>query len=458
EYSASFVFYNGEDEYDETGNPTAIVDKATYYFTGRVEGFKYSDLTLVSMSPEPYSVVISDPSQAVFTYTFSGPVNVYQAASPLGQNGMNVYPNSCLSSNEDKTVWTLDLSEDSYVKSVDALLTIYVYVRDLDGFQLRGDWGEENESCFVGEWQCDLGAKPIVLVSPELGQSIDRLSEVVVKSASGEPMSWSWNGMAVVKNILGQTLGTLVYEQPEDTEDAAAVEFRFTKWMDDDWNVTSIDLVKEGMYSIVFDPGCFVFGDQFESVYSRSLTSAFSVTGALDVPVGPVDPAEQEVFFYDRVSPEAGSIVTSLEYVHLWYPDIVDTMGKDAIVYNKANQSVVSYAQVVYDWDDLYLAKVELFDPVTEAGEYEVVIPARAICDGDFFSSDGKSGICNPEIKLVYTVDPTGGSAVESVAVVSEANVYDVHGRIVLRNASSDAIKSLPAGIYVVGGRKVIVK
>lgn len=457
-YKAELVFYNGENEFSEDGVPTKVVARAAYEFTGRVEGFKYSDITLLDVSPVPMSLVISEPSQAVFTYTFSGPVNVYKASTPLGMGGDNVYPSSCLSSNEDKTVWTLDLSNDSYIMGVDAVLTIYIYARDLDGNQLRGDWGEENESCFIREWQCDLGAKGIVVVSPENGATLDRLSEIVVKSENGEAMTWSWMGDAYVQNLLGENIGMLVLSEEE--AEGSATEFRFTKWVPEgEGSGVPLDLVAEGSYVIYFGPGCFVFGEQFEAVNSRSLYSGFQITGALDEPVGPgIDPAEQEVFFYESVSPESGSTVTSLELIKLWYPDIVDTMGKDAVVYNKADQSVVSYAQVVYDWDDLYLAKVELLDPVTEAGEYEVVIPRGAICNNEFFMSDGNAGICNPEIKLVYTVDPTGGSAVEAVEATAASDVYDVHGRLVLRNASAAAVKALPAGIYVVGSRKVVVK
>ncbi|MDE5814433.1 MAG: hypothetical protein K2H72_09110 [Muribaculaceae bacterium] len=458
-YSAEFVFYNGKDEANSDGEPYKIVGRATFDFAGKVEGYKYSEIELLDIQPAPYSIVISEPEQAVFTYTFSGPVTVYQAETPLGQNGKNVYPPSCLSSNEDKTVWTLDLSNDDYVKTVDSMLTIYIYAKDMDGYQLRGDWGEEGESCFVGEWQCDLGAFPIVVVAPEAGETLDRLSEIVVKSESGAAMSWSWTGEAFVINQLGEILGQLVYETPEGEEDSALKEFHFSKWMDDDWNVAPIDLVKEGFYAVQFGPGCFAMGDQFESKQSKSATSTFIISGVLDdTPDDPVvDPSEQEVFKYDRVSPESGSTVACLDKLYLWFPDIVDTTGKDVIVYNKADQSVVSYGQVAYDWDDLYLINLDVFDPVTVAGEYEVVIPARAICDGEFFESDGKKGICNPEIKLTYTVDPEY-DAVDSVAADKEADVYDLHGRLVLRNASSASIKTLPKGIYVVGSRKVVVK
>ncbi len=460
EYTAEFVFYNGADDHNSEGLPTPIVARKSYKFTGKVEGYKYSDLKLLNITPAPYSVTISDPSQAVFTYEFSGPVNVYQALTPLGQNGNNVYPQTCLSSNEDKTVWTLDLSNDSYVKSIDAVLTIAVYARDMDGYQLKGDFGDEGNSCFIGEWQCDLGAKSIVVVSPEKGASLDRLSEIVVKSESGEPMTWSWVGEAYISiPSRSEIIGTLVYEQVEGDAESAT-EFRFTKIMDNDWNVMPLDIVAEGSYMIYFGPGCFVFGEEFSAVNSRSVYSGFSITGnADDTPDDPViDPAEQEVFNYTSVVPEAGSTVTSLEIIKLWYPEIVDTMGKDAIVYNKADQSIVSYGQVLYDWDDMNLINVELSDPVTEAGEYEVVIPNGAICTSEYFESDGKKGICNPEIRLSYTVNPNGSDdpvnpqeALEYISVDPEmGSVVESLDTIVLTFAEDVACDEFVVNVYSV--------
>lgn len=459
DYQADIMFFNGMDEVNEMGQPTSIVDRVSYTFTGRVEGFKYSTVELLSVEPAPMSVVISEPEQAVFTYTFSAPVNVYQAETPLGQFGKNVYPATCLSSNDDKTVWTLDLSNDAYVKTVDAQLTIYIYARDLDGFQLKGNWGEEYESCFQDSWQCDLGAFPVVVATPAIGETIDRLSEIVIKSESGEAMSWSWMGDINVVNQLGDIIGTLQYEQPEgDDVDSSMTEIRFTKWMDENFNIVPIDLVKEGYYAIQIAAGCFLMGDQFESKQSRSLTSTFIVSGALDEPEPGVDPAEQEVFNFDKILPEEGATVTSLSRIQLWYPEMVACNEFDVNVYNAADGSLAATATGMFDWDDILLINIDLKQPIAEAGVYEVVVPARVIGDDAFFTSDGASGICNPEIKLSYTVDPTGGLAVETVAVAAEGDVYDVHGRVVLRGASAAAVKALPKGIYVVGGRKVVVK
>lgn len=582
DYTAEFVFFNGPDERSSDGVPTPVVARYSCNFTGKVEGYKYSDVTLLSITPAPGTITISDPSQAVFTYEFSGPVNVYQALTPLGQNGNNVYPQTCLSSNEDQTVWTLDLSDDSYVKSVDAILTIAVYARDKDGYQLRGDFGEEGNSCFIGEWQCDLGAKSIVVVSPEKGASLDRLSEVVVKSESGETMTWSWVGEASIQNLLGETIGTLVYEAPAG-DSAAATEFHFTKIMDESWNVVPIDIVAEGSYTIYFGPGCFVFGEEFSAVNSRSLYSGFSITGALDdnpddpsdpqealeyskvypevgsevesldtvvltfsEPVGcddfevnvysvartlvatgvgrsdysdpnrivvvlnepiveagkyemvipnhviingdyyesdgkaglcnpeyrlyysvapkgsdnPVDPEQQEVFNYTSVDPESGSTVNSLDVIRLWFPNVPVCSGFDAYLYKTdavgSEEGIVATAFVIFDWDDDLLVNATFSQPVTEDGDYVFVIPARMIGDDDFISSDGKKGICNPEIRLNYTVG--NGSGVVSVAGAVNRDVYDIQGRLVLRNASAAALKTLSKGIYVVGGKKMVVR
>lgn len=455
-YTAEFVFYNGNDDHTPDGFETPIVAREYYTFTGKMEGFKYSDLTLLSTDPEPWTLTISEPSQAVFTYTFSGPVNLYKASSPQGMFGETIYPTSYLSSNDDKTVWTLDLSNDDYVKTIDSMLTINIYARDMDGYQLKGDFGLENESCFVGEWVCDLGAKSIVVASPENGETLDRLTEIVVKSGNGEQMTWSWNGQAEIQTLLGDVLGTLVYDQPEEGD--SSTEFHFTKIMDNDWNIVPLDIVAEGSYVIYFGPGCFNFGEQFEGSASKSVYSGFQITGnADDTPIPPgIDPAEQETFNFIKADPADGSNVESIQTIRLTFPAPVSLNGGEVTVYNSDNEVVSEgYCDLDWeDWDALNDILVILNTPVTASGSYEIVIPARSIITIDY--EEGMAGTCSPEIRLSYTI--LGGSAVETIESTSASDVYDMQGRIVLRNASASDTKGLNKGIYIVNGKKVIVK
>lgn len=443
-YKAEIIFYNGPTDYDyETWTPTKIVDRVSYEFTGLLESYKYSSVKLLNVSPTPWGM-ISEPSEAVFTYTFSGPVNVYKAVTPLGLNGLINY-SQYLSSNEDKTVWTLDLSKDEEVQKIDTQLTILVYARDLEGYQVKGNNNEEGEnSGFEYNWNCELGALPIVVVSPEKGQSLDRLDKIVVKSVDGKPMAWSWTGEAYVLDQLGLILGTLVYPESDGEGEALLDEIVFTSWADDFGVVSPIDLVEEGSYAIRFSAGCFNFGEQFDDAKSRSLTSTFSITGALDEPEPGIDPAEQEVFNYDRVSPASGSNIESLSQIQLWFPDVVACEEFTVNVYNTADQSIVTTGTGLYSWDDWTLIEINFAQPVTENGTYEVVIPARTIYTADF--EDGQVGICNPEFKLTYIIG--NGSAVSAVeAADADAEYYDLTGRRVLNPSK---------GIYIVNGKKVI--
>ncbi len=439
-YSAEFIFYNGTNLTDSEGNPTPIVAKEVVEFTGRVEGYKYADVTLLGIDPAPGTLTISEPAQAVFQYTFSGPVNVYRVESPRGMLGNEVYPSSYFTSNEDKTVWTINLSESDYIKTVDAELALQVYARDLEGSQVKGNFGEEGNSCFEYAWPCDIGGESVEVVTPTAGESLDKLTEVVIKSANGEKMTWSNNSEITIETIGRNTpIATLVYERPEGADSDEATEFRFTKWvLADEWSGQPIDLVAEGSYVIHVGSGCFVFGEQYSSKNSRTLYSGFQITGALEEKPDPVDPKEQEVFEYTLINPEPDTAVESLEKIQLWFPDEVSCEQFEVSVYD-ANQTLVTTGLGLYDWDDLYLINIDLAQPITAAGEYTVVIPARVIGNLKFFESDHTAGICNPEFNFTYTI----GAAPEGLqfdsaypAVGSEVKTLDT----IILNFSEPAI------------------
>lgn len=295
-YEAELIFYNGKDEHGPMGEVTPIVDKAYYQFEGRVEGFKYSNAELLSVSPEPFSM-ISTESEAVFVYTFSAPVTCYQPETPLGSAGIHRYSESRLSSNADKTVWTLDLSDDPFLRTIDTSVVINIYARDEEGFQLKGNNGTENNSCFQYSWECELGAFLLEAVKPAMDSSIDSLTEVIVQAVNGQPMSWSWNRSVTVNTADGEYVGRLEYQQDSDDRDSAENQIRFYMWEDAEGNYGPISLERAGEYAVVFEPGCFLQGEQFSSGSSHSLTIPFSISGKGEVP--DVDAADRLVDVVD---------------------------------------------------------------------------------------------------------------------------------------------------------------
>lgn len=81
-------------------------------------------------------------------------------------------------------------------------------------------------------------------------------------------------------------------------------------------------------------------------------------------------------------------------------------------------------------------------------GMYLISLPAGMfICDGH------KS----PAYTFRYGV--TGGqTAVEGVAIDSNLDIYSIDGKVVGRGMNSDALHQLPAGLYIVNGKKILVR
>lgn len=454
-YKAELIFYNGKDEKNEVGVATPIVDRVAYNFSGKVEPYKFSSVTLLSVEPTPDAYVISEPSQAVFTYVFSGPVDVVKAETPLGPAGTHVYSNSYLSSNSDKTEWTLNLSEDSFINSEDTNIIINIYAVDLDGYVVEGNNGYEENSCFQFSWECELGA-PTFTIIPAQGAVLDELTEVVCKSDNDTQMAWSWNGTATVQTLSRQLVATLV---PVITS-TAQKEVKFTSWVNAETGLEEpISLTKGGSYVLVFEKGCFTFGTEFNAKGSHNMASGFEITGNLYQGDEP-NPDDQETLEPVSISPESGSTVDSLSEIRLNFSEPIGLDKWDAYIYDADalayENNYVCKGEISLDWDDYNLAIVTLAMPVTETGDYILFIPSRTIGTEPWCDSMGASGLCNPALFIPYTVDPNHNK-VESLDGDTVADVFDINGRIVMRKATREDLKTLEKGIYIFAGKKIIL-
>ena len=89
----------------------------------------------------------------------------------------------------------------------------------------------------------------------------------------------------------------------------------------------------------------------------------------------------------------------------------------------------------------------------TEAGTYVLEIPEGAISNDD-------TKKVNPALSYTYTIAENPGVGVETVetAEALRGDVYTTAGVLVLRNADAEAVKTLERGIYIINGRKFVVK
>ena len=91
-----------------------------------------------------------------------------------------------------------------------------------------------------------------------------------------------------------------------------------------------------------------------------------------------------------------------------------------------------------------------MIDPITEAGNYRITFSMQT------FYLDNAQG--SDFIEAKYVVDPNY-SGIEGVDAESGLfTVYNLQGILVLRDAAADELKALPAGIYIVNGKKVALK
>lgn len=116
-------------------------------------------------------------------------------------------------------------------------------------------------------------------------------------------------------------------------------------------------------------------------------------------------------------------------------------VGKGALTYQES-------AQLVKNEDGSFSAS---FAAPTENGEYLFSVLAGAFGDAEFVASEGKSGNGSVSIELNYELDTTSG--VGTIGADEAANgVYNLQGIRV-----ADTLEGLPAGLYIVNGKKVAV-
>lgn len=94
-------------------------------------------------------------------------------------------------------------------------------------------------------------------------------------------------------------------------------------------------------------------------------------------------------------------------------------------------------------------ADEEPIEAITDDGNWTLTIQSGA------FTYDGDS---NDLITAVYHVDHTVGVAEIEGAEDGTVTVVSIDGKVLLRNAPADAVNGLENGLYIVNGKKVLVK
>lgn len=220
-------------------------------------------------------------------------------------------------------------------------------------------------------------------------------------------------------------------------------------------------ITEPGVYELLIKEGAFDYANESEDaelegerIKVQEITATYKIDGI--------------AYVFD---PESGSIVTDLSQVTLTIPEYKGVNISDEqsgiVLTNKTTQTAYKLAMAqmgdrlengtaytlyfVADSDEEFPQIV----PITEPGEYELTIPEGVFYYGDEEETADKL----PAMSASYVIEGTTTGVSEVLGEeASEYNVYTVNGVQVIKNGDKNAVKALPAGLYIINGKKVIVK
>lgn len=168
------------------------------------------------------------------------------------------------------------------------------------------------------------------------------------------------------------------------------------------------------------------------------------------------------------VSPADGSVVKSVEdlkSITINLPEGYTFVGlaqgwlqtRRYLYYEDANGNRTAQLSYIYDNTNtanglVYNAENYNADNTYPNGKYVFVLPARSFN----YSFNGTSTPCEAQ-EYTFTVDPIA-VGVDKVEAEDTFTVFTLTGVCMMRNANADALNTLPAGFYIINGKKACVK
>lgn len=423
-YALTLYAYASEDDTHGDWDHERAAATYTVRYRGATEAFRYADIQLVSVTPEEKDVFVN-PYQEM-KLVFTGHVAELTALIAGGAGGV-ITPCETAATNEEQTEWKVVLP-DTYLSTCTGEFTVRITAKDSTGLLVKGDFGVEASTHFEYNYSCFLGS-PEFTITPASGSEVEKIDRIRVSFLGsgnfGTGISPSWNSKEKVQLTKGQEL---IYEftdddivYPDDFDDISYLDF-----------VVPADKVvtKAGQYQVNFPTLFFILGQDYYSASSKQQVAKYTVVG------------QEEVKTVNFTSdPENGSTVESISKITLTFPDeeAVSCEESAPIVITDAEGNSVGQ-NVALAWG----AELNQLDltctAITTPGVYTITIPANDITDtkGNYIPAD-----------VVITLGIGTATGINATAATSARRVYNLQGQRVAQPTK---------GVYVVDGRKVVVK
>lgn len=424
--------------------------KTSVNYTGKIEPQEYSKSEYVSVSPDPEVYEIDNPDLAMFTITYSAPAKPtefnyamgFGAAATAGTfavaDGYEADADGCA------TAWTFTFDRSIVAQATGTIITSVVSM-DKDGLYVKGNANLVfNDIYYTMNWLCNCGATPLTSVTPADKAEVTTLSTITISNAESLPMGFSYNATSKpeIRTMTGDIVRTL--DEPAFSEDLTQATWTFN------------EITEPGTYVLIVPAKYFIVGEEMASTSCNLTEFTYYVLGENAGNVSyTITPK--------TITPANGSTVSEIATITLEFAEAVFspygvpkaklykvTDKEEMLIEEKEaedNPESDYYNPTIYDYN---------FTKVTDAGNYKVVIAQGTFGSGDWDETGGEAGKANPEIVLNYTISTVSIDAI--VAAGEPVNVYTAQGIQVLRNAEAAALNELPAGFYIVNGKKVIIR
>lgn len=395
-HTYTFILKAWNDETESHTNSTPTIGTATFTFTGTELPYVYSDVMLLNHIGT--AIPITDREQNTYTLNFSGPANVKKAVANLGSG---VSENCNLTSNEDKTEWTFTIP--SSVLGFDAF-DINVFAEDMDGHAINKNtdnvpnMGSDDNTWLTVSFSCDFN-RPDFTVEPASESTLEKIDVITFSYDGGINVSYLggkieiWGNRQLVKEIAMNEL-----KRPEGYNGTDKICI-----------VLNEPITAEGNYTVNIPGGFFTLGEENKSFISKTTTVYYTI----GEPRGEL-----------TVTPASESTVEKIEKITFTYEGGINTNynGNDdkITIYNKSTRTeAASFSRddVKFNFDDCNNVWVELAEPITEPGIFEVTIPA------EFFALGENGDYVNDQMIIYYEIKSGTSSAEVTVTPASESTL-----------------------------------
>lgn len=449
ELSRDYVLFEGHDykiifvgKIDQSEDD--ILGEVSVLIQGLSKPFEYSSVELLEVTPAP-ATVLSSVADSTIVMKFSGAVNITAETAFVNIGYGQKVPLRRISSNDDKTQWTLVIPESNMTSS-DAVY-VSVSAKDEKGMVVKGDTGEELNSFFNLVYKTPFNS-PDLEMTPKDDSVVESIKEVIIGCPDGITENYGltekieiWdrqrNVVATAKNI-----EWIIPADKEDDFSYVPVEVKVT---------FDKEVTEAGSYILHVPAQAFILGSSSVTQISKETIVNYFIEAEASQDYIPTEVVamvgdNNEVTGF---TVKTSGWVTLNDAFDVTKIKVLDQEGKEV-----GGNKLVDYAEAYEDFN------IVLETPISQKGTYSLVIPAELFGDNTWIPGTAE-GSCNPDLTYPVVISENGVTvSVNSVVAetATKVTVYTLNGVRVLDNADRAALKTLKKGIYVVNGKKVIIK